>query len=168
MRVRYVNHSKEKIEVKKQMMTLLALGITIAVLAAGMAQAQVQNASLEMTANSDTAAVGEPLTFTITKTNLLPNDFTWYVRDFLPAGVEFVSATSSQGDCALKSRAELGIPYNPTNGYDSDVVHCDLGTILSGETATIDITVSQTAAGKITNYAADNGENLAHATVTVE
>ncbi len=149
----------------KQMMTVLALAITIAVSAANTAQAQ--SASLDMIAYPEVVATGEPVTFTITKTNLLPHDSDWYVRDFLPAGVEFVSATSSQGECALWSRAELGVPYNPTNGYDSDVVQCDLGTIPSGELATMDVTVTPTVPGEITNWAADNGQSQASSTVIV-
>lgn len=129
--------------------------------------AQAQSASLEMTATPEMAVPGEPVTFTITKTNLLPSDLEWSVRDFLPAGTEFVSATSSQGSCALASREELGVPYNPTNGYDSDVVQCDLGVIPSGGSATIDVTVTPTIPGEITNYAADTGESLASATVEV-
>jgi hypothetical protein len=42
-----------------------------------------------------------------------------------------------------------------------------LGTIPSGGSALIDITVAPTVAGEITNYAADNAENQASATVTV-
>ncbi|HKZ27671.1 MAG TPA: DUF11 domain-containing protein [Rubrobacteraceae bacterium] len=135
------------------------------ILAAGTAQAQ--SASLEMTAAPERIVPGEPVTFTITKTNLLPSDLEWSVRDFLPAGAEFVSATYSQGSCALVSREELGVPYNPTNGYDSDVVHCDLGVIPSGESVTIDVTVTSTTPGEITNYAADTGESQASATVEV-
>jgi uncharacterized repeat protein (TIGR01451 family) len=76
----------------------------------GTATAQVQSASLTMVANSDRVLLGEPVTFTITKTNPLPSDHPqvgrdWTVRDFLPAGVEFVSATPSQGSCAVYGRA---------------------------------------------------------------
>jgi uncharacterized repeat protein (TIGR01451 family) len=139
----------------------------------GTATAQVQSASLTMVANSDRVLLGEPVTFTITKTNPLPSDHPqvgrdWTVRDFLPAGVEFVSATPSQGSCAVYGRAELGIPYNPTNGYDSDVIECDLGSIPSGGSATIDVTVTPEVPGEITNIAADLSEATAEATVTVE
>jgi uncharacterized repeat protein (TIGR01451 family) len=87
----------------------------------GTAMAQTRSASLEMAASSNRAALGEPVTFTITKTNPLLSDHPqagrdWIVRDFLPAGVEFVSAIPSQGFCAVYHRAELGVPYNPTNG----------------------------------------------------
>jgi uncharacterized repeat protein (TIGR01451 family) len=139
----------------------------------GTATAQVQSASLTMVANSDRVLLGEPVTFTITKTNPLPSDHPqvgrdWTVRDFLPAGVEFVSATPSQGSCAVYGRAELGIPYNPTNGYDSDVVECHLGSIPPGGSATVDVTVTPEAVGEITNIAADLSEATAKATVVVE
>ena len=137
------------------------------ILTVGTARAHAQSASLEMTAAPERVLPGEPVSFTITKTNLVPSDLEWSVRDFLPASTEFVSANSSQGSCALASREELGIPYNPTNGYDSDVVQCDLGVIPSGGLATIDVTVTPTIPGEITNYAADTGESQASATVEV-
>ncbi len=124
-----------------------------AVLALTTGAASAQSASLEMTAHPDRIVLGEPVTFTITKTNLLPSDLEWSVRDILPESVEFVSATSSQGTCALLE--------------DSNVVQCDLGTIPSGESATMDVTVTPTIPGEITNYAADRGESLASASVTV-
>ena len=70
------------------------------VVSTGAAMAQAQSASLEMTADSDRVVLGEPATFTITKTNPLPSNHPqagrdWIVRDFLPAGVEFVSAAPS-------------------------------------------------------------------------
>lgn len=129
----------------------VAVGMALA-LTAGTASAQ--SASLEMTAHPDRAVLGEPVTFTITKTNTLPSDLAWSVRDILPESVEFVSATSSQGTCALLLEG-------------SNVVQCDLGTILSGESATMDITVIPTIPGEITNYASDRGESLASASVTV-
>ncbi len=82
--------------------------------------------------------------------------------------MEFVSATPSQGSCAVYGRAELGVPYNPTNGYDSEVVECELGSIPSGGSATINVTVTPEAVGKTTNIAADFPEALAKATVVVE
>ena len=143
------------------------------VVSTGTAMAQAQSASLEMRADSDRAVLGEPVTFTITKTNPLPSDHPqagrdWIVRDFLPVGVAFVSATPSQGSCGVYARAELGVPYNPTNGYDSDVVECDLGSIPSGGSATVDVTVTPEAVGEITNIAADFSEATAKATVVVE
>ena len=143
------------------------------VVSTGTAIAQAQSGSLEMAADSDRVVLGEPVTFTITKTNPLPSDHPqagrdWIVRDFSPAGVELVSTTPSQGSCAVYGRAELGVPYNPTNGYDSDVVECDLGSIPSGGSAKIDVTVTPKTLGEITNIAADLSEATATATVVVE
>lgn len=72
-----------------------------------------------MAAHLDRVVLVEPVTFTITKTNPLPSDLEWSVRALLQESVEFVSATSSQGTCALLK--------------NSNVVRCDLGTIPSGE-----------------------------------
>ncbi len=128
---------------KKRMTTILALAMTIGVLVAAPAQACAYR-----------VPVGEPVTFTITKTNTLPEDRDWSVRDHLPAGVEFVSAVPSQGTCGL-----LG---------GSNDVQCDLGVIPSGGSATMAIVVTPTAPGLITNYAADTGENQAAETITAE
>jgi hypothetical protein len=126
----------------RRLAALLVIVGSALVVSTGTAIAQTQSASLEMTADS--------------------------VRDFLPAGVEFVSATPSQGACAVHGRADLGVPYNPTNGYDSDIVECDLGSIASGGSATVDVTVTPEAVGEITNIAADFSEAIAKATVVVE
>lgn len=145
---------------KKRITIVLALVMTIGVLVAVPAQAcacaplaQLQNDSLSMTASFPTVAVGEPVTFNITKTNLMPTDQDWSVRDHLPASMEFVSATSNQGTCA------------PVEG--SVVVQCDLGIIPSGGSATMEIIATPTIPGVATNYAADSDENLAGATITV-
>ena len=131
---------------------VLALAMMVAVLlTAGTAQAQ--SVSLKMTATPDRVVLGEPVTFTITKTNLLPSDLEWSVRDILPESMEFVSVTSSQGSCALLE--------------GSNVVQCDLGVILSGESATMEVVATPTIPGEITNYAADRGESMTSATVTV-
>ena len=140
---------------KKRMTMVLALAMTIAVLVAGPAQAcACSSPPLAMTAKPDRVALGEPVTFTVGKTNVLPSEGDWSVRDHLPAGLEFVSATSSQGICDFLE--------------GSNVVQCDLGTLPSGGWAIMDITVVPTVAGEITNYAADNGENQASATAIVE
>ena len=140
---------------KKRMITVLALAVTIAILVAAPAQAcACSSPPLAMTPKPDSVALGEPVTFTIGKTNVLPSEGDWSVRDHLPAGVEFVSAISSQGTCDLLE--------------ESNVVQCDLGTIPSGGWAIMDIIVMPRVSGEITNYAADNGENQASATVIVQ
>jgi uncharacterized repeat protein (TIGR01451 family) len=140
---------------KKRMTMVLALAMTIAVLVAGPAQAcACSSPPLAMAPKPDRVGLGEPVTFTVGKTNILPSEGDWSVRDHLPAGLEFVSATSSQGTCDFLE--------------DSNIVQCDLGALPAGGWAIMDITVVPTVAGEITNYAADNGENQASATVIVE
>jgi uncharacterized repeat protein (TIGR01451 family) len=146
---------------KKRMTTILALAMTIGVLVAAPAQAcacstpaLMLNAGLDQTASSYRVPVGEPVTFTITKTNTLPDDRDWSVRDHLPAGVEFGSAVPSQGTCDLLGGA--------------NVVQCDLGVVPSGGSTTMDIVVTPTAPGLVTNHAADTGENQASETITAE
>jgi hypothetical protein len=132
---------------------------------------QAQSASLEMAAHSERVVLGEPVTFTITQTNPLPFDRPqarrdWIVRSFLPEGIEFVWATYP-GSCAVYGRAELGVPYNPTNGHATDIVECDVGNIPSGGSATVGVPVTQETVGEITNTAADSSEAAAKATVVV-
>ena len=137
----------------KRITVILALTMTIAVLVAAPAQAcacapvgQIQNTSLSMTATPQSVTVGEPVTFTITKTNNLPDDSNWSVRNHLPASMEFASATSSQGTCA------------PVEG--SQVVQCDLGIIPSGGSATMDITATPTALEKPETSGATTNSNV--------
>jgi uncharacterized repeat protein (TIGR01451 family) len=84
------------------------------------------------------APIGRNMTYTITVTNDGPDpaqDVT--VTDALPPSVTFVSATPSQGGCI----------------EESGEVICELGTLGSNTTATIDIVVKPTQAGMITNIA---------------
>jgi uncharacterized repeat protein (TIGR01451 family) len=89
-----------------------------------------------MMADPGSVAVGEPITFTIGKTNVLPSDLEWSVGDHLPAIMEFVSATPSQRTCALSE--------------SSNVITCDLGVIPSGKGVTIDITAISMLPGEVT------------------
>ncbi|MDB4897646.1 MAG: hypothetical protein JWN15_3908 [Firmicutes bacterium] len=87
------------------------------------------------------AATGEVsvgLTFTTTVTNFGPSTATGVTLvDTLPPNVRFISATPSQGTCAL------------TDG----TLTCLLGTLAPGANATVRILVVPTAAGRITNTA---------------
>lgn len=93
--------------------------------------------SLSKTDSPDPVIAGSPLTYTITVTNGGPNAALGVVMtDALPAGVVFVAANPTQGSCS-----------------GSSTVTCDLGTLGSGQFASIIIGVNTTAAGVLTNTA---------------
>lgn len=77
------------------------------------------------------------MSYTVNVTNNGPGVATGVIlTDTLPATATFVSATPSQGTCS-----------------GAATVTCRLGTIASGNTATVTITVRPTQAGLITNTA---------------
>ena len=130
----------------KKMAIALTLVAVIAVIAAGTAHAGTRAlTTLTTAASADAVAVGEPVTFTTTETNNESFALDPQVKDYLPAGVKFVSATSSQGQCS----------FVPGGLNGSDSVECDLGTLPSGATATIDLVVIPAEPGIITNNAYD-------------
>ena len=138
---------------KKRMMAVLVLAMMIAVLAAGTAHAGTRAlTTLTNTASADAVRVGEPVTFTIAETNKESFSIGPMVKDSLPAGVKFVSATPSQGSYS----------FDPATNN----VEWDLGTLPPGATATIDVVVIPTQPGIITNNAFDL-INQASASVSV-
>lgn len=141
--------------IKKRIMVVLALAMMVSVLATGVAQAATQRPlTLTKSASADSVRVGDSVAFTITETNNQPFALEHVgVRDELPAGVEFVSASSTQGSCS----------FDPATNN----VQCDLGTLPSGATAYIDVVVTPKEPGTITNNAYDIGENQASASVAV-
>jgi uncharacterized repeat protein (TIGR01451 family) len=131
---------------KKKMMTLITVAMMIVVLAAGTAHAGTRaNTTLTNAADPNSVAVGDQVTFVLGETNNESFAISPQVKDFLPPGVKFVSATSSQGQCNF-------IPGEP-NGSGS--VECDLGTLPPGVTAFIDVVVVPTQPGTIINDATD-------------
>lgn len=109
----------------------------------------------------DPVRAGQDLTYTLVVTNRGPNDATGVtVTDPLPAGVSFVSASASQGGCA-----------------GTTTVVCLLGALPAGNSATISIVVSVSAAAvpSIANTASvtasesdpNPGDNSATAPTTV-
>jgi uncharacterized repeat protein (TIGR01451 family) len=95
-----------------------------------------------LTASPEPVLVGDQLTYTATVADTGPMrapDAT--LRETLPAGASFVSATASQGSCA---QAE-------------GVVTCSLGAIAKGASATATVVVSPTQAGALAASAAVSG-----------
>ena len=138
---------------KKRMMAVLALAMMIAVLAAGTAHAGTRAlTTLTNTASPDAVRVGDPVTFTITETNNESFAISPQVKDSLPAGVKFVSATPSQGSYS----------FDPA----TNDVEWDIGTLPPDATATIDVVATPTEPGIITNNAYDL-INQASASVSV-
>ncbi len=86
------------------------------------------------TASSATPNLGAPVTFTLTLTNAGPNDATGIaVSDLLPAGLNFISATPSQGSYAdasglwtvgaLANAAQATLAITATVGLPGDITN---------------------------------------------
>jgi uncharacterized repeat protein (TIGR01451 family) len=130
----------------KKMMNLVNVAMMIVVLAAGTAHAGTRaNTTLTNAASADSVAVGDQVTFTLGENNNESFAISPQVKDFLPPGVEFVSATSSQGQCS----------FIPGEHNGSGSVQCDIDTLPPGATAFIDVVVVPTQPGTITNDAND-------------
>ncbi len=115
--------------------------------------------SVSMTDAPDPVGVGALLTYTITVSNGGPSTATGVtVADTLPAGVALVSAIPSQGTCTGASP-----------------VSCVLGSLASGNSATVIVKVTTGGAGTITNDVqvtgdqtdSASGNNTASVTTTV-
>jgi hypothetical protein len=99
-----VTNKEEVKKMKKRIMAVLALAMTIAVLAAGTAQADTLPVQTILTnqASADSVAVGEPVTLHITETNYEPYALSpVYTVSTFTGPVEIVSASSSQGQCSF-------------------------------------------------------------------
>jgi uncharacterized repeat protein (TIGR01451 family) len=106
---------------------------------AGMSVASAGEPSADIsvikTDSTDPVVVGDPLTYTLTVSNagpdVSPNTF---ATDVLPAQMAFQSAVPSQGSCS-----------------QSSFVSCQLGSLASGASATVQIHVIPTSEGTIQN-----------------
>lgn len=116
--------------------------------------------AIAKTVSRNPVMVANNFSFVLTATNNGPSPATGVVvTDSLPAGINFVSATTSQGSCS----------------NNAGVVTCNVGNLAVRASATIMLTVSATAAGSITNTASVkanepdsiSANNQASATVTV-
>ena len=142
--------SINKHNMKRRMLMVVALAMTVAVLAAGTAHAATPSKKYPLTmtntASDPSVVVGEPVTFHLAVTNDEPNAISPVeVIDYLPAGVKFVSASSGQGQCT----------YDPSHGENGDV-RCDLGSLSPGSTAEVDVVVVPQESGLLDNTAFAN------------
>jgi len=98
--------------------------------------------AIAKTASRNPVLVNNNFSYTLTATNNGPSAATGVVvMDQLPAGINFVSATSSQGSCA----------------NNAGTVTCNIGNLAVQGKAAVTLTVAPTQAGSITNLAAVRG-----------
>jgi uncharacterized repeat protein (TIGR01451 family) len=96
------------------------------------------DASVTQSDSPDPIPAGQDVTYSLNIQNAGPSDAqAVVVTDTLPAGVVFVSATPSQGSCLEAA----------------GVVTCSLGSVGAGSNATIDVVVTTSVSGTITNGA---------------
>ena len=104
------------------------------------------NLSVDISDSPDPVANGAQVTYTIDLQNSGPNTATGVlVAQVLPAGLDFISAASSQGSCSLFALA--------TNVINS-TVGCPLGSLPSGGSALITVTARAVAGGTRTSSVA--------------
>lgn len=97
----------------------------------------IADVGLAMNDSPDPAPAAGPLVYTLIVTNLGPGTATNVtVTDVLPAGTTLATATPDQGSCS-----------------GTTTVICNLGGVLSGGTASVEIQVVTGGAGTITNNA---------------
>ena len=100
------------------------------------------NLSVTKVATPNPVALGQNLTYTMVVSNAGPSDATGVtLTDPLPAGVTFVSATSTAGTCVLA----IG------------TVTCAIGNLAASASATVTLVVTPTVAGPISNTATVDG-----------
>jgi uncharacterized repeat protein (TIGR01451 family) len=102
------------------------------------ASCPVTDVGVVKTASPSPVAVGQTLAYTLTVSSLLTsNNVT--VTDSIPATLSFVSAVSTRGTCS----------------FTTPTLTCSLGTLLTGDTVTIDVvtTVLLAAVPSVTNTA---------------
>jgi uncharacterized repeat protein (TIGR01451 family) len=115
---------------------LAALAIAALVPASALAQSDL---TITKNDSADPVSVGSEFVYTVTVANSGPDPATGVeVVDTLPNEVDFVSATPSQGSCELQG---------------SRRVNCALGSLASGDSATVQIRVRASRDGQATNTA---------------
>ena len=151
--------SINKQNLKRRAMMVVALAMTMAVLAAGTAHAGTRGfaASLTNSPSNSIVGVGDNMYFYVMLTNKDSVDVSGKIRDSLPANAKFVYAYSPQGPCI----------FEPGGANGSGEVTCDPGTLAPGESATMTILVVPQKAGIITNIADDLAGNEVSASAVV-
>ena len=116
--------------------------------------------SLTKTASPNPGQVGVNLSYRITATNNGPANATnVVVTDTLPAGITFVSATTTQGSCS-----------------GTTTVNCNVGSLAVGASAIVTIVVTPSSPGQIVNTATvsasesdfDSTNNTASTTTVIQ
>ncbi len=145
--------------IKRRAMMVVALAMTLAVLAAGTAHAGTRAfaASLTNSPSNTMVGVGDKLYFDVMLTNNDSVDVSGKIRDSLPANAKFVWAYSPQGPCI----------YEPGGANGSGKVTLEAGTLAPGESTTMTIKVVPQKAGIITNIADDLAGNEVSASAVV-
>lgn len=130
---------------------LLGVSVTASVLLVLVQPAHAQEGAGIVTTQSAApraATVGQPLIITVGVTNNAVSQGVG-IKDFLPSGVSLVSVRPSQGTCDT----------HHDRAKDRDIVGCAFGEIPTGSSATVEIEVSPTVVGTITNTAVAAAES---------
>jgi uncharacterized repeat protein (TIGR01451 family) len=105
-------------------------------------QASASDLAIQQSSSMASVIAGAELTYTLNVTNKGPLPATGIsVQDQLPPSTLYVSGFSTKGICEIKE----------------SVVFCQVGTLLTGESATLTITVRTTSTGTITNLVVVSG-----------
>ncbi len=122
---------------------LVMLVGAVMLLAPASAQAQGADLSVAATDSADPVSVGSEFTYNLTIANAGPDAATGVeLTNTLPNQVGFVSASASQGACAIQG---------------SKRVECALGNLAAGVSASVEIRVRAERAGQATNAASVSG-----------
>ena len=151
--------SINKQNIKRRAMMVVALTMTLAVLAAGTAHAGTREFAMTLTnsPSNTLVGVGDKLYFDVMLTNKDSVDVSGKIRDSLPANAKFVYAYSPEGPCI----------YEPGGANGSGMVTLEGGTLAPGESTTMTILVVPQKAGIITNIADDLAGNEVSASAVV-